>query len=108
MVNTAFADLQFEAGNDVIKEESIGSLEELAKLLNKNKTWELKIAGHTDNDGDAAKNMALSRQRTLAVKKLLTDREFNRKELSPNGSDKVNLLPLMIPLKVVSRTEEWR
>ena len=74
VVNTAFADLQFEAGNDVIKEESIGSLEELAKLLNKNKTWELKIAGHTDNDGDAAKNMALSRQRTLAVKKLLTNK----------------------------------
>jgi outer membrane protein OmpA-like peptidoglycan-associated protein len=34
--------------------------------------WTLKLSGHTDNQGDAAKNMLLSEKRAKAVKKYLT------------------------------------
>ncbi len=33
--------------------------------------WTLDLAGHTDNQGDATKNMLLSEKRTKAVKKYL-------------------------------------
>ena len=33
--------------------------------------WTLRLSGHTDNQGDAAKNMILSEKRAKAVKKYL-------------------------------------
>ena len=36
--------------------------------------WTLKLAGHTDNQGDAAKNLLLSEKRTKSVKKYLVSK----------------------------------
>jgi outer membrane protein OmpA-like peptidoglycan-associated protein len=36
--------------------------------------WTLKLSGHTDNQGDAAKNMLLSEKRAKAVKKYLVSK----------------------------------
>ena len=71
ILNTAFENLEFNTGNAIIKTESYASLDELAKLLVKKPTWKLKISGHTDNQGDDAKNMVLSKQRAEAVKAYL-------------------------------------
>jgi outer membrane protein OmpA-like peptidoglycan-associated protein len=40
----------------------------------KHPEWKLSLAGHTDNVGKAETNMALSKNRTLAVSKFLQDR----------------------------------
>ena len=72
ILETAFASLEFASGKDVIKSTSYKSLNDLAKLMKQHATdWTLDLAGHTDNQGDAVKNMLLSEKRTKAVKKYL-------------------------------------
>ncbi|HPT14308.1 MAG TPA: DUF5723 family protein [Bacteroidales bacterium] len=74
IINTAFANLEFETGKSIISKVSYASLNELARLLVKHPEWKLSLAGHTDNVGKAETNMALSKNRTLAVSKFLQDR----------------------------------
>ena len=72
VLNTAFSDLQFQSGKDVILAESYSSLNQLAGLLKQKPEWMLKLTGYTDNQGNRTMNIFLSRNRTLAVKKYLT------------------------------------
>jgi outer membrane protein OmpA-like peptidoglycan-associated protein len=72
ILEQAFANLEFATGKDIIKKTSYKSLDDLAKLLKEHsKDWMLKLAGHTDNVGDDAKNMLLSEKRSKAVMKYL-------------------------------------
>ena len=68
ILKTAFDNLEFETGKDIIKESSLPSLSELAAVLRKKSTWNLQISGHTDNVGDDQKNLILSKKRAEAVK----------------------------------------
>jgi len=67
ILNTAFANLEFETGKAVIKATSFPSLNELAQLLHDKPTFHLRLSGYTDNVGKPAQNLILSKQRTLAV-----------------------------------------
>jgi outer membrane protein OmpA-like peptidoglycan-associated protein len=71
VLRTAFENLEFNTGNAIIKTESYASLNDLAKVLVKKPTWKLNIAGHTDNQGNDAANMVLSKKRSEAVKAYL-------------------------------------
>jgi len=71
VLNTAFSNLEFETGKAIIKERSFASLDELAKLLKDKPAFRLRLSGHTDNQGKPAKNLLLSKQRTLAVSRYL-------------------------------------
>ncbi len=71
VLNTAFSDLQFQSGKDVILADSYSSLNQLADLLKQKPEWMLKLSGFTDNQGNRTMNILLSRKRTLAVKKYL-------------------------------------
>ena len=81
VLKTAFANLEFETGRDVIKASSFPSLDELAGLLKARSTFKLKISGHTDNVGGAKRNMELSRKRAQAVKKYLAGKGVEDKRL---------------------------
>lgn len=61
----------FDVNSDKIKPVSAGVLKEIAGVLNDNPTVRVKIIGHTDSDGDATKNLELSKRRALAVKNAL-------------------------------------
>lgn len=74
ILKKAFDNLEFETGKEIIKQTSLSSLEELAGLLQKKPEWRLMIAGHTDNQGQAAANMKLSQKRAEAVKKFLVSK----------------------------------
>ncbi|MFZ4704796.1 MAG: DUF5723 family protein [Bacteroidales bacterium] len=74
VINTAFSSLEFETGKSIIKSVSNSSLDRLADLLIKKPDWKLQLSGHTDNVGQPATNMTLSKNRTLAVKKYLTNK----------------------------------
>ena len=71
VLKTAFDNLGFELGKDIILAGSFASLDELAGVLNKKSTWKLQISGHTDNVGDDDSNLILSKKRAEAVKDYL-------------------------------------
>lgn len=71
VLKKAFNNLEFESGKNVIKKESYSSLDELSGLLVKKKSWNLKVAGHTDSQGNAGNNLKLSEKRAIAIKMYL-------------------------------------
>ena len=64
--------IYFDVNKDVVKPESFGALSDIAKTLKENPTVKIKIVGHTDSDGDDAKNLDLSKRRAAAVKNALS------------------------------------
>jgi outer membrane protein OmpA-like peptidoglycan-associated protein len=74
VLNTAFQDLAFETGGNVITASSYESLDELAALLIKKTDYKLRIAGHTDDVGSAESNLRLSERRSQSVSKYLTNK----------------------------------
>jgi outer membrane protein OmpA-like peptidoglycan-associated protein len=81
ILNTAFDDLAFETGKDIIKSVSFPSLNELGEVLKKKSTWNLQISGHTDNVGDDQKNLMLSKKRAEAVKNYLASQGIDPSRL---------------------------
>jgi len=65
----------FDSNSDKIKPESYGTLKQIAQVLQENAEVKVRIVGHTDSDGDDAKNLDLSKRRAAAVKENLS-REF--------------------------------
>ncbi len=61
----------FDVNSANIKPESYGSLKDIAEVLQDNSNVKVKIIGHTDSDGDASMNLALSKKRAEAVKSFL-------------------------------------
>jgi len=86
----------FDSGKDIVKPESYGALNDIAKVLKENPTVKIKIVGHTDSDGDDAKNLDLSKRRAANVKNSLvkdfginadliqTDGKGETQEVAPN------------------------
>ncbi|MFP2997073.1 OmpA family protein [Spongiivirga sp. MCCC 1A20706] len=62
----------FNSGSASIKAESYGVLKKIAKMLEQGDIA-INIIGHTDSDGDAEMNLALSQDRAEAVKQILID-----------------------------------
>ena len=67
VIEEAFGNLEFETGKAKIKEASFAFLMKLAMLLKENPTWQVDLAGHTDNVGTEEANIELSNNRVQAV-----------------------------------------
>ncbi len=66
--------VSFKTGGDAIEKRSFGLLENVARVLNGHPEVEkVLIEGHTDNEGDATKNLELSKRRAESVKKYLVE-----------------------------------
>jgi outer membrane protein OmpA-like peptidoglycan-associated protein len=64
--------IYFDSGSDKIKPEFAGTMKEIATVLKENPAVKIKIIGHTDSDGDDAKNLDLSKRRSVSVKNALS------------------------------------
>jgi len=70
--------LIFEMGRAVINPKSYISLDEVVAMMKENTKVVIQLEGHTDNIGNAEKNMELSRDRVEAVKKYLTSKGISK------------------------------
>ncbi|MBK7149898.1 MAG: OmpA family protein [Bacteroidetes bacterium] len=84
-VKTAFENLEFETGKDIIRTSSYASLNSLAMLLVKKANYGLRIEGHTDNVGSDSNNLILSQKRATAVKNYLKKKGVEGNKLEDFG-----------------------
>jgi outer membrane protein OmpA-like peptidoglycan-associated protein len=77
--------IEFQSGSAAIDAASRGLLENLARVARRCDTYSIAIAGHTDNVGDPAANMALSRARAEAVRNTLAGLGVAAERLSAEG-----------------------
>ncbi len=78
--------IYFEQDKADIKEESKPALDEIAKYLKKNQGVILYVVGHTDMAGRLDFKISLSKNRAVAVIKVLTDRySIASERLIPDG-----------------------
>ena len=90
--------IYFDVNKDVVKAESFGTMKSIADVLKENPDVRVKIIGHTDSDGDNAKNLDLSQRRAKSVmnelvkvfgidaSRLETDGMGETKPVSPNDT----------------------
>ncbi len=75
----------FEPNSTTLSLSSESVLLKVASLLKSSPVSSLKIAGHTDNSGNAERNLELSRIRANAVADFLVARGVNRQQLIVQG-----------------------
>ncbi len=61
----------FDSGSATLQPSSMGVIRQIYQVVQQETDMKLKIVGHTDADGDDAKNIDLSKQRAEAVKNAL-------------------------------------
>jgi outer membrane protein OmpA-like peptidoglycan-associated protein len=66
-------DILFDVNSDLIKKESFSIINQIGDALQQNASLKIRIVGHTDSDGEDAKNLSLSQKRAAAVKTYITE-----------------------------------
>jgi len=77
--------IRFDTGKSTLKPESMGVINEIYELMEKNPDLKFSVEGHTDNVGDDASNMNLSADRAKTVMKILTGMGIAGDRLSSKG-----------------------
>ncbi|HEU5054848.1 MAG TPA: OmpA family protein [Hanamia sp.] len=75
----------FDINKSTIKPESMGTLNEIAKMMKNHNDLKFEIDGYTDSDGSDDANLKLSQQRADAVKAKLTEMGIDASRLSSKG-----------------------
>jgi outer membrane protein OmpA-like peptidoglycan-associated protein len=78
--------VEFDTGKATLRPESDKVLLAVLAVLNEHpEITRVRVEGHTDNQGNAARNLTLSKQRAAAVVKWLTDHHIDAKRLTFQG-----------------------
>ncbi|WP_075342798.1 OmpA family protein [Tenacibaculum agarivorans] len=75
----------FDSGKAIIKPQSMGIINKIVAVMKEKSDWNFEIIGHTDSDGDANTNLALSVKRAEAVKEAIVAQGVNKDRLSVSG-----------------------
>lgn len=77
--------IHFDTGKATIQPDSEDTLKQVVVLLQQNPDLKLRVEGHTDNQGTAAANQALSEKRAQAVVAWLTAHGASAAQLKAQG-----------------------
>ncbi|MGB0861645.1 MAG: OmpA family protein [Saprospiraceae bacterium] len=77
--------VSFATGSAILTDGSKSQLDDLVSILKSNDGVNIQINGHTDNEGDAAKNKTLSEERAKAVYDYLVGAGINGGTMSYKG-----------------------
>jgi OOP family OmpA-OmpF porin len=77
--------INFDVDKATIRPESMGTLNQIKRILTQNPGLKFEIDGHTDNSGTAAHNVTLSQQRADAVKAQLVQMGIDASRLTTKG-----------------------
>ena len=77
--------IHFDTGKATIQADSENILNEIVKLLQQNPDLKLRVEGHTDNQGSAVSNQALSLKRAQAVVAWLAAHDVSDSRLMAKG-----------------------
>jgi outer membrane protein OmpA-like peptidoglycan-associated protein len=77
--------IQFETGKANIKSSSNAVLNQIVTIMKNNPDFNLDIAGHTDNVGNADMNLDLSKRRAASVKSYLVKKGIDASRLTTEG-----------------------
>ncbi|MBO0359531.1 OmpA family protein [Hymenobacter sp. BT186] len=75
----------FSQSKYYLRESSYPELQRLIRTLKEYKTLEIKIEGHTDNQGDPALNLKLSQDRVNEVKKYIVSKGISGTRITTEG-----------------------
>ena len=75
----------FDVNKSTIKAESMGTINEIVKLMNEHTDLRFRIEGHTDSDGEEAYNQKLSEERAASVRSILVDSGIDASRLETKG-----------------------
>lgn len=81
LFHKALTGIKFASGKETLLKESFAILDSIVVIMNENPLYNLCITGHTDNAGDAAKNLDLSDRRAKSVQKYLIDAGINSERI---------------------------
>ncbi|PSR15372.1 MAG: OmpA family protein [Bacteroidetes bacterium] len=85
VLSLAMRAVQFETGSAIIKPESYSILDQIADIMKRYPAYQLRIAGHTDNVGDAKKNQELSEARAAACYEYLLSKGSKASKMTFDG-----------------------
>lgn len=77
--------LLFATGSSKLDSKGADALTKLAEVLQKNKTINVMVEGHTDSDGEAKMNWELSTKRSLSIVHLLTKNDVKPGRITAAG-----------------------
>lgn len=75
----------FNTGTTTLLDESYPELDAVVDFLKDNAKVEIQLEGHTDNRGDAKKNMILSQERVARIKSYLVSKGISGKRVKGKG-----------------------
>ncbi len=75
----------FEVGSSDLKPKFNGRVDRFAEVMNKYQNVKLIVTGHTDNTGEASKNMKLSLDRATNVKAAIVDKSIGANRIYSSG-----------------------
>ncbi len=75
----------FDVNEATLKPESMGVINEIAKMMKAHEALKLSVEGHTDSDGEKDFNQKLSERRAAAVKDALVETGVDSSRLETKG-----------------------
>lgn len=84
-VNYVARQIYFENGSEKLSPSSLKALNDVVEIMNTNPHLVMAIDGHTDNTGNAQRNLNLSAKRANAVKQFLVQKGINHLRLDASG-----------------------